>query len=113
MSDEEAWNSDRLSTQFRFRAQDALSYSQQCRRRAPANSSYKRLYDDATATYFANDYFVDRAFLSSRRALVEELERVRNREWVPDGVYDRARYLDQWRREIDSWLALYRRAEEA
>lgn len=101
MNSPDSWDEKALNDRFKFSATDALSYLSECKRKARDNKNYERLVDEHTARWLLNDYFIDRTFIRSKAALVAELKNIRDRDYIPSGIYDESQFLDFWTSAVD------------
>ena len=91
------WDSAQINRWFKHRAEAARLYVGSHQRHAADNMNYQALIDEHSAIWAVNDHFIDRDFLESRVALLNELHRIETRppaSWP--GIFDKACFTRHW-----------------
>ncbi len=100
------WDPDQLSRDFQFRAEQAEIRMEECRRRVPHSSGHKMAHDMALGDFYTFNHLHGRTFLSSQKALVEELKAMKgmNFKTGASSAYDKEDF-ERWRiKAIDELL---------
>jgi hypothetical protein len=89
----EKWDTDAVSRQFLFQAEDADRYLRQVQNKVKSNRAYECVYDEHLARFYVYNYLHGRTFLISRKALLDELRSLANTTLsAPHDAYDPQRF---------------------
>lgn len=100
------WDEKALSRRFRFAANSAESYMEECKNKVSRSERYKALHDEHLAKFYVYNYLPEKLFLSSPKAFLTAMRELLDKKVSPPAeAFDGTCFLQYHTRYIEGLIA--------